>query len=65
MSHSLYQWVKKYSVAALERQEAQGHETKIRKLKVALKRVTEERDIVKMAGAVCAADKGARETQEG
>jgi transposase len=46
-THNLYQWMKKYSVSAPERQAAQGQEAEMRKLKAELKRVTEERDIPK------------------
>jgi len=49
--HSLYQWIKLYGVPASERQEAQGQTAEIRRLKAELKRVTEERDILKKAAA--------------
>jgi transposase len=48
-THSLYEWLRKYSVPAPERQAAQGQKAEIRKLKAELKRVTEERDILKKA----------------
>jgi transposase len=45
--HSLYQWSKAHRVPAAERQ-AQGSQTdELRRLKAELKRVTEERDILK------------------
>lgn len=47
--HSLYEWLRKYSVSAPERQVGQSQEAEIRKLKAELKRVTEERDILKKA----------------
>lgn len=47
--HSLYQWIKLYGLP--ERQEAQGQSAEIRRLKAELKRVTEERDILKKAAA--------------
>ena len=49
--HSLYLWIKQYGVPASERQEAQGQAAEIRRLKAELKRVTEERDILKKAAA--------------
>jgi transposase len=48
-THSLYEWLKKYSVSAPERQTVQNQDSEIRKLKAELKRVTEERDILKKA----------------
>jgi transposase-like protein len=50
--HSLYEWFKKYSVSASKRQAVQGQEAEIRKLKAELKRVTEERDILKSCNRV-------------
>jgi transposase len=49
--HSLYEWIKKYSVPEPERIEQQGQTAEIRRLKAELKRVTEERDILKKAAA--------------
>ena len=49
--HSLYAWIKKYSQPAEVRQEQQGQSAEIRRLKAELKRVTEERDILKKAAA--------------
>lgn len=49
--HSLYEWIKRYSLPAAERIEAQGQTAEIRKLKAELRRVTEERDILKKATA--------------
>ena len=48
-THSLYEWGRKCSVSAPERQAVQGQEAEIRKLKAELKRGTEERDILKKA----------------
>jgi transposase len=48
-THSLYEWLRKYSVSAPERQVSQSQGAEIRKLKAELKRVTEERDILKKA----------------
>ena len=50
-SFSLYQWIKRYSLPAVERIAAQDQQTEIRQLKAELKRVTEERDILKKAAA--------------
>ncbi len=49
--HSLYEWLKRYSLPAVERQELQSHAAENRRLKAELKRVTEERDILKKAAA--------------
>jgi transposase len=57
-THSLYEWLRKYSASAPERQATQGQESEIRKLKAELKRVTEERDILKKAAAYFAKTSG-------
>ena len=49
--YSLYEWVKKYSVPEPERIEMLSQSAEIRKLKAELRRVTEERDILKKAAA--------------
>ncbi len=49
--HSLYEWIKKYSLPEPQRIEAAGQSAEIRRLKAELKRVTEERDILKKAAA--------------
>jgi transposase len=49
--HSLYAWLKQYSLPAGERHELQSHAVENRRLKAELKRVTEERDILKKAAA--------------
>ena len=46
---SLYQWVKRYTVPEADRVAAQDQQTENRRLKAELKRVTEERDILKKA----------------
>lgn len=56
--HSMYQWLKKYSVAEPERQAAHDREAELRRLKAELKRVTEERDILKKAAAYFAKTSG-------
>jgi transposase len=50
-AHSLYQWVKQYSVPPAEQQAAKDQQAELRRLKAELKRVTEERDILKKAAA--------------
>jgi len=49
--HSLYEWVRKYSQPEPVRREAQSKDAELRRLKAELKRVTEERDILKKAAA--------------
>ena len=50
-THSLYQWIKHYGMPESERKAAQDQQAEIRQLKAELKRVTEERDILKKAAA--------------
>ena len=45
--HSLYQWIKVHRVPAAERQVQGSQSDELRRLKAELKRVTEERDILK------------------
>ena len=49
--YSLYQWVKRYSVSPAQRSVTVDQQSEIRSLKAELKRVTEERDILKKAAA--------------
>ena len=49
--HSLYEWLKRYSLPPVERSELQGQSAEIRRLKAELKRVSEERDILKKDAA--------------
>lgn len=49
--YSLYQWRKTYTKPAADRAEAQNLGAENRRLKSELKRVTEERDILKKAAA--------------
>ena len=49
--HSLYKWVKGYGLPESERIETQSQQAELRRLKAELKRVTEERDILKKAAA--------------
>lgn len=45
--HRLYKWIKAYAVPAPERQMQTSQTEELRRLKAELKRVTEERDILK------------------
>ena len=56
--HSLYEWLKRYGVPEQERLETQSQSAEIRKLKAELRRVTEERDILKKAAAYFARSPG-------
>ena len=47
--HSLYAWIKKFDPNAEENQARDDEQAEIRRLKKELKRVTEERDILKKA----------------
>ena len=49
--HSLYQLLKSYGQPVEARQEQQNQSAEIRRLKAELKRVSEERDILKKAAA--------------
>ncbi len=48
---TLYEWIKRYSLPESDRIEQQGQSAEIRRLKMELKRVTEERDILKKTAA--------------
>lgn len=50
-SHNLYQWVKRYSAPPAERQKVNDQQAELKRLDAELKRVTEERDILKKAAA--------------
>jgi transposase len=50
-THSLYAWKKKYGPDAPEHQAKAAEQAEIKRLKKELKRVTEERDILKKAAA--------------
>ena len=50
-THSLYAWKKKYGPDLAEHQAKAAEQAEIRQLKKELKRVTEERDILKKAAA--------------
>ena len=49
--HSLYKWIKQQQTPAGQRQEQLTQTEEMRRLKAELKRVTEERDILKKAAA--------------
>ena len=49
--HSLYKWIKAYSVPVDQRQAQASQTEELRRLKAELLRVTEERDILKKAAA--------------
>ena len=48
---TLYEWIKRDSLPEAQRVEQLGQAAEIRRLKAELKRVTEERDILKKAAA--------------
>jgi transposase len=50
-AHSLYQWIKRFGVPVEERQAADTQTAEMKRLKAELKRITEERDILKKAAA--------------
>ena len=56
--HSLYKWIKAYAVPAPERRMQTSQTEELRRLKAELKRVTEERDILKEAAAYFARQSG-------
>jgi transposase len=56
--HSLYEWIKRRRVPAAERQAQATQSEEVRRLKAELKRVTEERDILKKAAAYFAKQSG-------
>ena len=56
--HSLYQWIKAKQVSPDQRQAQGSQADEMRRLKAELKRVTEERDILKKAAAYFARQSG-------
>lgn len=46
-AHSLYAWIKRYSKPQKQRQQESDQQAELRRLRAELKRVTEERDILK------------------
>ena len=57
-AHSLYAWVKRYSKPQIQRQQVDDQQAELRRLRAELKRVTEERDILKKAAAYFAKESG-------
>jgi transposase len=57
-THSLYAWIKRYSKPQAERQHVDDQHAELRRLRAELKRVTEERDILKKAAAYFAKECG-------
>ena len=49
--HSLYQWLKQFDLPEAKRTEVRSQQEENRRLRAELKRVTEERDILKKAAA--------------
>ncbi|MCY1563428.1 hypothetical protein D9M68_1010270 [compost metagenome] len=45
--HSLYAWIKRYGKPQEQRQQEDDQQAELRRLRAELKRVTEERDILK------------------
>ena len=57
-NHSLYAWTKRYGVPESERKAVDAQSDEMRRLKAELKRVTEERDILKKAAVYFAKTSG-------
>lgn len=57
-THSLYQWIKRYGVPTEQRLAKEDQAAHIKKLEAELRRVTEERDILKKAAAYFAKQSG-------
>lgn len=57
-THSLYAWLKQYGPKSIEYQAEKDQQAEIRRLKAELKRVTDERDILKKAAAYFAKHQG-------
>lgn len=57
-AHSLYQWIKRYAKPTGQRQHDDDLQAENRRLKAELKRVSEERDILKKATAYFARESG-------
>lgn len=56
--HSIYAWIKRYGVPDIERKANDAQAEEMRRLKAELKRVTEERDILRKAAAYFAKTSG-------
>lgn len=57
-THSVYAWIKRYGVPEAKRKAAYAQADEMRRLKAELKRVTEERDILKKAAVYFAKTSG-------
>lgn len=57
-THSMYAWIKRYGVPEPQRLANQDQAAEVRRLRSELKRVTEERDILKKAAAYFAKASG-------
>jgi len=57
-THSLYSWVRKYGKPPAAQQSELAQNAEVRRLRAELKRVTEERDILKKAAAYFAKTSG-------
>ena len=57
-THSLYAWLKKYGPKQSKNQELSEAQRELRRLKAELRRVTEERDILKKAATYFAKESG-------
>lgn len=57
-THSMYVWMKRYGVPEPQRVANQDQAAEVRRLRAELKRVTEERDILKKAAAYFAKASG-------
>jgi len=55
---SLYQWMKKYDIPQKEREADSLHKAEIKRLQAEVKRLSEERDILKKAAAYFAKECG-------
>jgi transposase len=56
--HSLYQWIKRYGVPTEQRLAKEDQAGRIKQLEAELRRVKEERDILKKAAAYFAKQSG-------
>ena len=56
--HRLYKWIKGYAMPAPRRNQQMAQTEEVRRLKAELKRMTEERDILKKAAAYFARQSG-------
>ena len=57
-SWSLYDWIRRYNNPPQEREREQTESAEIRRLRAEVKRLTEERDILKKAAAYFAKESG-------